>query len=48
MQVGYAAEDEAFRAELRAWFETHYPRFVAAWPQAPDPNALDWRRARED
>ena len=48
MQVGYAAEDEAFRAELRAWFETHYPRFVAAWPQAPDPNALDWRRAWED
>jgi len=48
MQVGYAAEDEAFRAELRAWFESHYPRFVAAWPQAPDPNALDWRRAWED
>lgn len=48
MQVGYSAEDEAFRAELRAWFESHYPRFVATWPQTPDFNSLEWRRAWED
>ncbi|WP_447776207.1 acyl-CoA dehydrogenase family protein [Variovorax boronicumulans] len=49
MQVGYSAQDEAFRLTLRDWFETHYPRFVAAWPGgAPDANELGWRRAWED
>ena len=48
MQVGYSQEDEAFRQTLRDWFETHYPRFKAAWPTQPDPNELGWRRAWED
>lgn len=48
MQVGYSPEDEAFRTTLREWFETHYPRFLAAWPGTPDPNELTWRRAWED
>ncbi|MHA7600040.1 acyl-CoA dehydrogenase family protein [Alicycliphilus sp. T452] len=48
MQVGYPAEDEAFRLTLREWFETHYPRFKADWPVPPDPNELAWRRAWED
>jgi alkylation response protein AidB-like acyl-CoA dehydrogenase len=48
MQVGYPAEDEAFRLTLREWFETHYPRFKAGWPVPPDPNELAWRRAWED
>lgn len=48
MQVGYSAEDEAFRLTLREWFETHYPRFKASWPVPPDPNELAWRRAWED
>lgn len=48
MQVGYSPEDETFRASLRAWFLSHYPRFKAQWPVQPDPNALDWRRAWED
>ena len=48
MQVGYPAEDEAFRLTLREWFETHYPRFKAGWPVQPDPNELAWRRAWED
>ena len=48
MQVGYSAEDEAFRASLRAWFEANYPRFKAQWPHAWDPNDLRLRRAWED
>lgn len=48
MQVGYSAEDEAFRLTLREWFETHFPRFRAQWPTTPDPNELTWRRAWED
>lgn len=48
MQVGYSPEDEAFRTTLREWFETHYPRFKAEWPETPDPNELTWRRAWED
>ena len=48
MQVGYLAEDEAFRLTLREWFETHYPQFKASWPGTPDPNELGWRRAWED
>ena len=53
MQVGYSAEEEDFRLEVRDWFETHYPRFAAAWTGArpggaPDPNDLAWRRAWED
>ena len=48
MQVGYSAEDEAFRLTLREWFEDHFPRFQAAWPHTPDPNDLVWRRAWED
>lgn len=48
MQVGYSAEDEAFRLTLREWFESHYPPFKASWPGTPDPNELGWRRAWED
>jgi alkylation response protein AidB-like acyl-CoA dehydrogenase len=48
MQVGYSAEDEAFRVTLREWFESHYPQFKADWPGTPDPNELGWRRAWED
>lgn len=53
MQVGYSAQDEAFRLTLRAWFEAEYPRFKASWQAArpgtaPDPNDLAWRRAWED
>ena len=48
MQVGYSAEDEAFRVTLRAWFEAHFPSFRDQWPAAPDPNDLVWRRAWED
>lgn len=48
MQVGYSAEDEAFRLTLREWFEDHYPSFKARWSGTPDPNALAWRRAWED
>lgn len=48
MQLGYSAGDEAFRTNLRAWFEGHYPRFKARWPHAHDPNDLRWRRAWED
>ena len=48
MQLGYSAGDEAFRTDLRAWFEGHYPRFKARWPHAHDPNDLRWRRAWED
>ena len=48
MQVGYSAEDEAFRLTLREWFETYYPQFKANWPGTPDPNELGWRRAWED
>ncbi|TXH34936.1 MAG: acyl-CoA dehydrogenase [Burkholderiaceae bacterium] len=48
MQVGYSAEDEAFRLTLREWFETHYPQCKASWPGTPDPNELGWRRAGED
>ncbi|WP_313302511.1 acyl-CoA dehydrogenase family protein [Diaphorobacter sp.] len=48
MQVGYSADDEAFRLTLRDWFETHFPRFKAAWPTEPDPNNFEWRRAWED
>jgi len=48
MQLGYSAQDEVFRADLRAWFEEHYPRFQASWPHPADPNDLRWRRAWED
>ena len=48
MQVGYSAEDEAFRLTLRDWFESHFPRFKAAWPTPVDPNNFEWRRAWED
>ena len=48
MQVGYSADDEAFRVILREWFETHYPRFLQNWAGTPDPNDLAWRRAWED
>ena len=48
MQVGYSAEDEAFRITLRTWFEAEFPRFQAAWSGAIDANDLVWRRAWED
>jgi alkylation response protein AidB-like acyl-CoA dehydrogenase len=48
MKIGYSAEDEAFRAELRAWFEEHYPRFRAEWVVSTVPSDLRWRRAWED
>lgn len=48
MQVGYSAEDEAFRITLRDWFEAEFPRFKAQWSGAIDANDLVWRRAWED
>ena len=48
MQVGYSAEDEAFRVTLRDWFEAEFPRFKAQWPGTIDANDLGWRRAWED
>lgn len=48
MQVGYSAEDEAFRVTLRDWFEAEFPRFQAQWNGAIDANDLVWRRAWED
>ncbi len=48
MNVGYSREDEDFRATVRDWFETHFPRFKARWPTTPDPNELGWRRAWEN
>lgn len=48
MQVGYSAEDEAFRVTLRDWFETEFPRFQSQWIGDIDANDLAWRRAWED
>ena len=48
MALELSEQDEEFRAGVRAWFEQHYPRFVARWPGVPDPNDLRWRRAWED
>lgn len=48
MQVGYSAEDEAFRVTLRDWFEAEFPRFKSQWNGAIDANDLVWRRAWED
>ena len=48
MQVGYSAEDEAFRVMLRDWFETEFPRFQSQWIGDIDANDLVWRRAWED
>ncbi len=48
MQVGYSAEDEAFRVTLRRWFEDEFPRFKTQWNGAIDANDLIWRRAWED
>ena len=48
MQVGYSAEDEAFRVLLRDWFETEFPRFQSQWIGDIDANDLVWRRAWED
>lgn len=48
MQVGYSAQDEAFRDTLRSWFEEQFPRFQAQWKGAIDANDLTWRRAWED
>lgn len=48
MQVGYSAEDEAFRVTLRDWFEAEFPRFQAQWNGTIDANDLVWRRAWED
>ncbi len=48
MQVGYSAEDEAFRVTLRDWFETEFPRFQSQWIGDIDANDLVWRRAWED
>lgn len=41
-------EDEAFRAELRAWLDLEYPRFAQAWPGGAEPRDLDFRRAWEN
>lgn len=48
MQVGYSAEDEAFRVTLRDWFEAEFPRFQAQWNGTIYANDLVWRRAWED
>ena len=48
MQVGYSAEDEAFRVTLRDWFEAEFPRFQSQWSGTIDANDLVWRRAWED
>lgn len=48
MNLAYSQEDEAFRADVRSWFEANYARFKAQWPRRPDPNDLLWRRAWED
>ena len=48
MQVGYSAEDEAFRITLRSWFAAEFPRFQSQWSGAIDANDLVWRRAWED
>lgn len=48
MQVGYSADDEAFRITIRDWLEEHYPRFKVRWSDTPDPNDLVLRRAWED
>jgi alkylation response protein AidB-like acyl-CoA dehydrogenase len=31
MDFAYTPEDEAFRAELRAWLDEHLPKFLAEW-----------------
>jgi alkylation response protein AidB-like acyl-CoA dehydrogenase len=31
MDFSYTAEDEAFRAELRAWLDEHLPKFLTEW-----------------
>ncbi len=41
MELGYSAEDEAFRAEVRAWLETEVPRHGAP----PEPGDWPARRA---
>ncbi|WP_338879268.1 acyl-CoA dehydrogenase family protein [Achromobacter veterisilvae] len=43
-----AADDEAFRQDLRAWLERAYAGFVRGWPGGADPRNLDFRRAWED
>ncbi|GFN28801.1 acyl-CoA dehydrogenase [Achromobacter denitrificans] len=43
-----AADDEAFRHDLRAWLERAYAGFVRGWPGGADPRNLDFRRAWED
>ena len=48
MQVGYSAEEEAFRITVRDWFEAEFPRFKAQWLGPIDANDLVWRRAWED
>lgn len=47
MDIGYSPEDEEFRLQVRAWFETEYTQFAADRAGA-DVNSLDYRRAWED
>lgn len=36
VDFSHTAEDEAFRAELRAWLDTHLPKFLAEWSSEDD------------
>ena len=40
MDFAYTPEDEAFRAELRAWLDEHLPKFLAEWSDE-DPQTED-------
>ena len=48
MKVGYSAEDEKFRSEIRGWLEDHFPRFRADWRGRRGAGDQAWRRGWED
>jgi alkylation response protein AidB-like acyl-CoA dehydrogenase len=48
MKVGYSAEDEQGRIEIRSWLEQHFPRFKAAWNGDTGMGNQLWRKAWED
>lgn len=48
MRLRYSSEDEACRAHVRAWFETHWPAFRARWPEPGAERTVALRRAWED
>ncbi len=45
MDFAYSPDDEAFRAELRAWLETELPAHRAEWPASDDEFTLHPDRA---